>query len=212
MSGVQFLAHTHWWFLPDPVSTQLCNSPSLLSKNYSWLLTQQQIFGDSHSTEAENMWSLNVMAVQRQFTFCPKTWCEWINKGGHTYKNTTHQDSIMHYLEFIFLNCTAVMPLTLPLTFWCLGKFQFPFTWWWKTDCLMSCCIKCLSIYLLTKKIGILINYRLDCTSHMFLHAHNHQNWIQYVTLTASSSLKLKISKLNGSRNFAFSTTKLKTC
>jgi hypothetical protein len=32
-------------------------------------------------------------------------------------KNTTHQNVIMHYLELIFLNCTAVIPPTLPLTF-----------------------------------------------------------------------------------------------
>jgi len=52
------------------------------------------------------------------------------------YKKTTHQNIIMHYLELIFLNCPAVMALTLPLTFWCLSKFQFTFTRWWKTDLL----------------------------------------------------------------------------
>jgi hypothetical protein len=41
-------------------------------------------------------------------------------------KNNTHQNVIMHYLEMIFLNCTAVIPLTLPLTFQCLSSFQFP--------------------------------------------------------------------------------------
>jgi len=188
MSGVQFLAHTHWWFLPDPVAAQLWNSSSLPSKNYSWFLPQQQIFRDSHSIEAENLWSINVMAVQRQFTFYPKTQCEWVNKGGHTYKNTTHQNILMHYLEFIFFNCPAVMPLTLPLTFRCLGKFQFPFTWWWKIDFLMSTCIIHLPFYLLKKTVGILINYRLDCTSHMFLLVHNHQNWIQNITPTVRSS------------------------
>jgi len=49
-------------------------------------------------------------------------------------KNITHQNIKMHYLECIFLNCTAVMPLILPLTFWWLSKFQFPFIWWWKID------------------------------------------------------------------------------
>ena len=39
-------------------------------------------------------------------------------------------------LEFIFLILTAVMPPSLPLTFRCLGKFQLPFTRWWKIDLL----------------------------------------------------------------------------
>ena len=53
-----------------------------------------------------------------------------IDNVGHMYKNTTHQNIKMHYLESIFLSCTAVMPPTLSLTFRCLSKFQFPFTWW----------------------------------------------------------------------------------
>ena len=66
---------------------------------------------------------------------------------------TPHKNIIMHYLEFIFLNCTAVVPQTLPLTFRCLSKLQFPFTWWWKTDLLMSSCIIHLPFYLLIKKL-----------------------------------------------------------
>ena len=123
---------TGWLFLPNLAAAQLWNSISLLSKNYSWLLPKQQIFWNSHSIEAENLWSLHVMPVHRQFTFYPGTQCDWINNGGHMYKNTTHQNIIMHYLEFLFLSCTAVMPPTLPLTFRRLSKFQFPFTWWWK--------------------------------------------------------------------------------
>ena len=138
MSGVKFLAQAD--FLPNTVAAQLWNSPSLLSKNYSWLLPQQQIFCNSHSIETENLWSLNVMPVQRQFTFYPRTQYNWINNGGLIYKNTTHQNIVMHYLELIFLTCTAVMPLTFPLTFQCLSKFQFSFTWWWKTDLLLSSC------------------------------------------------------------------------
>ena len=141
-----------WLFLPNLVAAQLWNSPSLLSKNYSWLLPQQQIFWNSHSIEAENLWSLNVMPVQRQLTFYPRTQYDWINNGDHTYKNTTHQNIIMHYLEFIFFNCTAVMPLTLPLTFWCHSRFQFPFKWWWNTDLLVSSCIIHVPFYLLKKK------------------------------------------------------------
>ena len=76
------------------------------------------------------------MPVHRQFTFYPRIQYNWINNGGHTYKNTTHQNIIMNYLEFIFLNCTDVMPPTLPLTLRCLSKFRFPFTWWWKIDLL----------------------------------------------------------------------------
>jgi len=121
-----------WMFLPKLVAAQLWNSPSLLSKNYSWLLPQQQIFWNSHSIEADNLWSLNVMPVQRQFTFYPWNQYDWINNGGLTCKNTTHQNIIMHYLECIFLSCNDVMPLTLPLTFRCLSKLQFPFIWWWK--------------------------------------------------------------------------------
>ena len=139
-------------FLPNLTAAQLWKLPSLLSKKYSWLLPQQQVFWNSHSIEAENLWILIVMPVQRKFTFYPKTQYDWINSGGHTYKNTTHQNNIMHYLEFIFLNCTAVMPPTLPLTFWCLNEFQFPFTWWWKTDLFISSCIIHLSFYLLKKK------------------------------------------------------------
>ena len=127
---------TRWLFLPNLVAAQLWNSPSLLSKNYSWLLPQQQIF--LNSIEAENLCSLKVMPVQRQFTYYSRTQHDWINTGGHTYKNTTHQNIIMHYLQFIFLNRIAVLPPTLPLTFWCPSKFQLPFTRWWKTDLLMS--------------------------------------------------------------------------
>jgi len=150
-----------WLFLPNLVAAQLWNSLHLLPKNYSWLSPQQQIFWNSHSIEDENLWRLNVTPIHRQFTFYPSTQYDWINNGGHTYKNTTHQNIIMNYLEFIFLNCTAVMPPTLPLTFWCLSKFQFPFTWWWKIDLLMSSCNN----------------------SHMLLHVHNHQNWTQIITL-----------------------------
>jgi len=130
---------TDWLFLPNLVAAQLWNSPSLPSKNYSWLLPQQQIFWNRHSIEAENLWSLNVMPVQWQFTFYPRTQYDWINNGGHTYKNTTHQNITMHYLQFIFLNCTAVMPPTLPLTFRCLRKFQFTFTWSLKIYLLTHC-------------------------------------------------------------------------
>ena len=125
---------TGWRFLPNFVAAQLWISPCLLSKNYSWLLPQQQIFWNSHSIETENLWSLNVMPVQKQFIFYPRTQWDWINNGGHTYKNTTHQNIIMHYLEFIFLTSTAVVPQTLPLAFRCLSNFQFSFTWWWKMD------------------------------------------------------------------------------
>ena len=62
---------TGWLFLPNPAAAQLWNSPSLLSKNYSWPLPQQQIF--LNSIEAENLWILNVMPVQRHFTFYPWT-------------------------------------------------------------------------------------------------------------------------------------------
>ena len=125
------------------------------------------------------------MPVQRWYTFYPRTQYDWINNEGHIYKNTTHQNIITHYLEFIFLNCTAVMPPSLPLTLQCLSKFQFPFSWWWKTDLLMSSCIIHLPFYLLIKKtVGILTNYRLGCNnSHMLLHVHNHQNWTEIVTL-----------------------------
>jgi len=133
------------------------------------------------------------MPVQRQFTFYPRTLYDCINTAGHTYKNTTHQNIVMHYLQFIFLNCTAVMPPTLPLTFRCLNKFQFTFTWWGKIDCLMSPCIIHLHFCLLKKNVGILINYRVGCNnshmllgcnnSHMLLHVHSHQTWAQIVTV-----------------------------
>ena len=128
------------------------------------------------------------MPLQRQCTFYPRTQYDWINNGGHMYKNTTHQNIIMHYLEFIFLNCPAVMPPSLPLTFGCLSKFQIPFTRWWKTNLWMSSGIIYLSFYLLLKKkkknVGILINYRLGCNnSHTFLHIHSCQTWTQIFTL-----------------------------
>jgi len=142
------IPNTSWLFLAKLVAAQLCNSPSLLSKNYSWFLPNKKLSG-GHSIEAENLWSLNAMPVQRQFTFYPRTQYDWINNGGLTHKNTTHQNIIMHYLACIFLSCNDVLPLTLPLTFQCLSKFQFPFTWWWKIDPLMSSCIIHLSFYLL---------------------------------------------------------------
>ena len=95
-------------------------------------------FSGSHSIEADKLWSPNVMPVQRQFTFHPGTQYDWINNEGLTYKNTTHENIVTHYLEFIFLNCTAVVLMTLPPTFRCHSKFQFPFTWWWENDLLMS--------------------------------------------------------------------------
>ena len=178
------IPNTCWLFLPKLVAAQLWNSPNLLSKNYSWLLPQQQIFWNSHSIETENLWSLNVMPVQRQFTFYARTQCDCINNGDHMYKNTTHQNIIMHYLEFIFLTCTAFIPQTLPLTFRCLSKFQFLFTWWWKIDLLMSSWYYTLILLIIKKTVGILINHRLGCkNSHTFLHVHNHQPWTQFVTL-----------------------------
>ena len=176
MSGVQFLAQADCFFqtLLQPSSeNHQVSYPKIILGPFFW---------NSHNIEAENLWSLNVMPVQRQFTFYPRTQYDWINSG-HTYKNTTYQNNIMHYLQFILLNCTAVMPKTLPLTFQCLSKFQFPFAWWWKIDLLISSCFVHLS-YLLKKTVGILINYRLGCNkSHKFLHIHNHQTWTQIVTL-----------------------------
>jgi len=148
-------------------------------------LTPTANFLNSHSIEAENLWSLNVMPVQRQLAFYPRTQYDWINNGDHTYKNTTHQNIIMHYLEFIFFSCTPVMPLTLPLTFQCLSKFSSHL---YSGEKLTSWCHPVLytypSIYFKKKTVGIIINYRPGCNnSHMFLHEHNHQTWTQVVTL-----------------------------
>jgi len=145
----QFLAQADCFYqiLLQPSSeTHLVSYPKTILVSYP-----NNKFSGNHSTESENLWSPNVIPVQRQFTFHPGTQYDWINNGGLTYKNTTHQNIIMHYLQFIFLNCTDVMPPTLPLIFRCLNKFQFPFTWWWKSDLLMSTCITHLSFYLLTK-------------------------------------------------------------
>ena len=136
------------------VSSKPCCNPALkltrsLSKNDSWVLPQQQKFWNSHSNEDENLWNLNAMPVQRQFTFYPRTQYDWINNVGHMYKNTTHHNIVMHYLGFIFFSCTAIMPLTLPLNFRCFIKFQFPFTWCRNIQLLMSSCIIHLSFYLL---------------------------------------------------------------
>ena len=149
MSGVQFLAQADCFFqiLWQPSSeTQPVSYPKITLGSYP-----NSKFSESHSIEAVDLWSLNIMPVRRQFTFYPRSQHDWINNGGHMYKNTTHQNIIMHYLEFIFLNCTAVMPPFLPLTFWCLSKFQFTFTWWEKIDLLMSSYIIHLSFYLLKK-------------------------------------------------------------
>ena len=151
--GVQFLTKADCCF-------QILLQPSSETHPLSYPKTTLGIypinkFSGSHSIEAENLWSLNIMPVQRQFTVYPRNQQDWINNGGLTYKNTTHQNIIMHYLACIFLSCTAVMRLTLPLTFQCLSKFQFPFTWWWKIDPLMSSCILHLSFYLLKKTFGI---------------------------------------------------------
>jgi hypothetical protein len=62
------IPNTSWLFLAKFVAAQLCNSPSLLSKNYSWFLPNNK-FSGGHSIEAENFWSLKVMPVHRQFTF-----------------------------------------------------------------------------------------------------------------------------------------------
>ena len=74
-------------------------------------------FSGSHSIETENLWSPIVMPVQRQFTFHPGTQYDWINNGDLTYKNTTHNNIIMHYLELS--SSTALLlchrPFFLPL-------------------------------------------------------------------------------------------------
>ena len=147
MSGVQFLTKADCFFqsLLQPSSeTYPVSYPKTTLGSYP-----NNKFSGSHTIEAENLRSLNFMPVQRQFTFYPRNQYGWINNGGLTYKNTTHQYTVMHYLECIFLNCTDAMPLTLPLTFRWYGKFQFPFTWCWKIDLLMSSSIIHLSFYLL---------------------------------------------------------------
>ena len=209
MSGVQFLAEAECFFktLLQPSSeTRPVSCSNITLGSYP-----NSKFSGSHSIEAEILLSLKVMSIQRQFTFYPRTHYDWINNVGRTYKNTTHHNIIMHYLEFIFLNCTAVMPPTLPLTVRCLSKFQFPFIWWWQIDLLMSSCIIHLSYYLLKKTVGILINYRHVAIATCFF---------MYTTIRLGLKLsflqqfliKLKISKLNGTRDFAFNTMKLKTC
>jgi len=183
MSGVQFLAQTDCFFqtlLQSSSETHPVSYPKITLGSYP----QQQIFLKSHSIEIENLWSFIFMPVQRQFTFYPRNQYDWISNGGHTYKNTTHKNTVMHYLEFIFLNCTDAIPQILPLTFRCLSKFQFPFTWWRVIDLLMSSCIIHLSFYLPKKNCWNLINYSDGCNnSHMFLQVHSHQTWTQIVTL-----------------------------
>jgi len=198
MSGIQFLAQADC-FLQILLQPNSATHPVSCSKTTLGSYPNSK-FSVSHTIEGENLWSLNVMPLQRQFTFYPRNQYDCINNAGLTYKNTTHQNIIMHYLECIFLNCTDVMPLTLPLTFRCLSKFHFPLTWWWKIDPLMSPCTvhlmspctvhlmsPCtthLSFYLLLKNCWNWINCRLGCNiSHVSLPAHNHQTWIQIITL-----------------------------
>ena len=120
--------------------------------------------------EATNMWSLNVTPVQRKFTFPTRTQYDWIKNRGHTYKNTTHQNIIMHYLKFIFLNCTAVMP---PRIFFLPFDVSVGFSYHLHSGkiltSLMSSWIKHSSLYLLKKKTaGILINYGLGLKLSLF--------------------------------------------
>ena len=151
MSGVQFLAQADCFFqtLLQPGSeTQPVSYPKITLGSYP-----NSKFSGTVTVLRLRICEVLMSCLYRQFTFYPRTQCDWINNGGYTYKNTIHQNIIMHYLEFNFCNCTAVTPPTLPLTFWCLSKFQFPFTWWWKTDLLMSSCIIHSSFHLLKKKL-----------------------------------------------------------
>jgi hypothetical protein len=120
-------------------------------------------YGDSLPLPEPSFTSLEfstkiLLINEGQFTFYPMAQCDWINSGGHMYKNTTHQNVLMLYLGFNFCSRTTVAPLTLPPTFWRLSKFQFPLTWWWTIVLLMSYCTIHLSFYLFEKKrtVGIL--------------------------------------------------------
>jgi hypothetical protein len=125
--------------------------------------------------------SIKILLINKgQFTLYPRAQYDWINSGGHMYKNTTHQNVLMHYLGFIFFSCTAVTPLTLPPTFWCLGKFHFPLTWRWTIDLLMSYCIIHLSIYLLKKNCwnfnGCNNSHVTSCTQQSDLDSNCHSS------------------------------------
>ena len=110
------------------------------------------------------------MPVQTQFTFSPRTQYDWIKNRGHTYKNTTHQNIIMHYLKFNFLKCTAVMPLRLFLLPSDVSvSFSSHLHGGKILTSLMSSCIKHLSLYSLKKKtVGTLINYGLGLRLSLF--------------------------------------------
>ena len=111
---------------------------------YPWLLSQQQILCSSN-----NLWILYINPAQKHFTFYSRTQYDWINNRSHkAYKNTTHQNVILHYLELIFLNSAAVIPSTLLLTFRCLRHFQLP--WWHKINILITFIATVHVSYLLT--------------------------------------------------------------
>ena len=149
MSGVQFLAQADCSFqtlLQLSSETHPVSYPKITLGSYP----NSKFFG-TVTVLRLRICEVLMSCLWRQFTFYMRTQNDWINNGGHMYKNTIHQNNIMDYLQFIFLNCTAFMPPALFLTVWCLSKFQFPFTWWWKLDLLMPSCITHLS-YLLKKK------------------------------------------------------------
>ena len=105
------------------------------------------------------------MPVQRQSTFHQRTQYDWINNGGHTYKNTTHQNIIMHYLEFIFWTALLLCHRLFLLPFDVSVSFSSHLHGDEKLTYKMSTYIIHLSFYLLKKTVGISINYRLGCNN-----------------------------------------------
>ena len=129
MSGVQFLAQADCFFhtLLQPSSeTHPATYPKITPGSYP----KSKFSGTVTVLRLRNCAVLISCLYRDNLHFIQGPSMTKSINGGHMYKNTTHQNIIMPYLEFIFLNCAAVMPPTLPLTFRCLSTLQFPFTWW----------------------------------------------------------------------------------
>jgi len=95
-SQIVFLTQYQYSSAPSTgwhVSSKPCCSPALKltqSPIQILLLAITPTADFLEQLQVENLWSLNVMPVQRQFTSYPRTQYDRINNGGHTYKNTTH--------------------------------------------------------------------------------------------------------------------------
>lgn len=149
--------------------------------------------------------NFNVTPARRHFTFHLKLCYVSGSIKATNSKNTTYQNVIMCYLDLIFLNCTAVLPLTVFLTFksWfrlCMAVQNGPLH-------------AGLPLYahpcIYWKTVGSLLITDSSVFSYFqhFSTVTNCQTWATIVTLPTVSQME-RTGKTNGTRDLTFCTAK----